>query len=378
MPRTGSNIYKRKDGRWEGRYPKGRKSNGKIIYGYVYAKTYTELKKRLSTISQEHPKVEPPTPTKIVSYVAEQWLSMMTLKVKPSTFASYDAVVKIHILPELGNIEIRRLNTASINDFTQAKLQHGRKNKVGGELSPNTVCDILSILKGILDYAYSEKLIENPVRITYPKHQEKTMRVLSHAEQSVLKQVLLTDTTIYKAGILLCLYTGLRVGEVCGLRWQDFSPNFDKLSVCRSMRRINDISKDGKSKTKIIIDTPKSKTSIRDIPIPKFMVPILKQFCVSDNKERYFLSTSESKLTEPRTMQNHFKRVIKEAKISDANFHCLRHTFTTACIEANLDVKSISEMLGHSNVNITLNRYTHSSFEQKRKCMNKLEQYLSF
>jgi len=299
----------------------------------------------------------------------------MALKVKASSLASYDSVVKLHILPELGNIELRKFNTVLINDFAQAKLQHGRKDKIREELSPNTVCDILTILKGILDYAYSEKLIENPVRITYPKQQEKTMKVLSHVEQTALKKVLLEDITIYKLGILLCLYTGLRIGEVCGLKWLDFSPNFDKLTVCRSMRRINDISKEGK--TKIIIDTPKSKSSLRDIPIPKFMVPILKRFtCV--NKNEYFLLTSGSKLTEPRTMHNHFKRAIKEAKISEANFHALRHSFSTDCIEANIDVKSVSEMLGHKSVNITLNRYVHSSFEQKRKGMNKLEQYLSY
>jgi integrase len=287
--------------------------------------------------------------------------------------AGYEATVRLHIIPQLGNDSIGKLTTASISEFAQSKLQNGRADGDGG-LSPKTVRDILSVLKGIMEFAVSERILENAVIITYPKHKQKTMRVLSHSEQSILKDALLEDTTIYKAGILLCLYTGIRVGEVCALRWQDFSPNFDKLSVCQSMRRIKNKEDDNSSKTKIITDTPKSKSSLRDVPIPKFLSPILRDF-VRD-KDTYFLSTGDILLTEPRIMQSHFKRVIKTANISDANFHSLRHTFSTRCIEANVDIKSLSEMLGHASVNITLNRYVHSSFEQKREGMNKLEQYL--
>ena len=370
MPRIGSNIYKRKDGRWEGRYPKGRSDDGKIIYGYIYAKTFADVKKRLSTIPHESLKPAPPSGS--VSEITKQWLSVIALKVKSSTLADYEATIKLHIFPELGHIEIKKLTTTSISEFAQAKLQNGRKDGNGG-LSPKTVRDILSVLKGILDFAYSEKLIENPIVITYPKQQQKTMRVLSHVEVSTLKQALLENITIYKLGILLCLYTGLRVGEVCGLRWQDFSSGFDKLSVRRSVRRINDKGKN--SKTKLIVDSPKSKSSIRDVPIPKFLSPILKSFACDEDK--YFLSTSEIPLTEPRLMQKYFKKIIKVSRILDINFHSLRHTFSTLCIEANVDIKSLSEMLGHSTVNVTLNQYVHSSFDQKRESMNKLEQYLN-
>lgn len=329
MPRTGSNIYKRKDGRWEGRYPKGRNTNGKLVYGYVYAKTCAEVKKCLSASPQEVMKSV--SRTRSVSETAEQWLSVMALKVKPSTLADYEATVRLHILPKLGQTEIGKLTAASISEFAQTKLQYGRTDGNGG-LSPKTVRDILSVLKGILDYAISEKLIKNSVAIVYPKQQQNAIRVLSNTEQSALREELLEETTIYKVGILLCLYTGLRVGEVCGLRWRDFSPGFDKLSIRRSMRRIKD--KDGESKTKIIIDTPKTKSSLRDVPVPRFLSPILQNLARNDGQ--YFLSTPESQLAEPRTMQNHFKRAIKAADISDANFHCLRHTFSTRCIEAKV------------------------------------------
>ena len=370
MPKTGSNVYKRKDGRWEGRYPKGRNDNGKLIYGYVFAKTCAEVKKQLKATPKEETKKKT-TSTGNIAETAEQWLSVMALKVKRSTLAGYEATVRLHILPQLGQIPLGKITAASVSEFAQAKLLHGRADGKGG-LSPKTVRDILSVLKGIMDFAISEKLVDNAVVITYPKNQQKQMRVLSSLEQSALKEILLESPDIYEVGILLCLYTGLRVGEVCGLRWQDFSPGFDRVSVCRSMRRISDIN--GDSKTKIIIDTPKSQSSIRDIPIPKFLSDILKRF--SRKEDLYFLSSPESQLTEPRTMQNHFQREIKAAGISHANFHCLRHTFSTRCIEAGVDIKSLSEMLGHASVNITLNRYVHSSFEQKREGMNKLEQYL--
>ena len=370
MPKTGSNVYKRKDGRWEGRYPKGRDANGKLLYGYVYAKTCAEVKRRLNVAPTETPK-RIPLYKGTVAEIAEQWLSVMSLKVKPSTLAGYKANLKLHILPHLGHVLIARLTTASISEFAQAKLQSGRADGSGG-LSSKTVRDILSVLKGIIDFAVSEKLIENAVIITYPKNQQKTMRVLSQSEQSALKDELLEETTIYKAGILLCLYTGLRVGELCALLWEDFSPEFDKLSVRRSIRRIK--NEGGETKTKLIIDTPKSKASLRDVPVPKFLIPILKGF-VRDG-DTYFLSTVESVFTEPRTMQNHFKRVITAADVKDANFHSLRHSFSTRCIEAGVDVKSLSEMLGHASVNITLNRYVHSSFDQKRESMNRLEQHL--
>ena len=367
MPRKGSNIYKRKDGRWEGRYSKGRDSSGKIVYGYVYAKTCAELKKRLRTMLLEPKKQKPVTLN--LADVSEQWLSIAALKVKPSTFAVYDSIVRLHILPLIGKTNIGEINTALISTFVQDRLEHGCAIS-GRGLAPKTVRDILSVLKGIIDFAVEEKLIESPVSIIYPKQQQKPMRVLSNSEQAVLIQALLDNMTIHNAGILLCLYTGLRVGEVCALSVNDFFPCFDKVSVRQSVRRVKIYD----SKTKLIIDSPKSKSSVRDIPLPQFLAPILMSF--KREEAEYFISTHDSHLTEPRTMQNHFKRIIKTAGIADANFHCLRHTFATRCVEAGVDIKSLSEILGHSSVNITLNRYVHSSFEQKCASMNKLEQYL--
>ncbi|MCL2227993.1 MAG: site-specific integrase [Oscillospiraceae bacterium] len=316
MPRTKLNIRKRKKDRKEGRLRNGRKNS--------------------CTVSE----------------AARQWLPVVALKVKPSTLAAYEAMVRLHICPQLGHMGFKQLSATEVSVFAQEKLKNGRTDGKGG-LAPKTVCDILTVLKSIIDFAVGEGYIDNAIKVVYPKHQQKLMRVLSRAEQSALEHVLLENPTIYKTGILLCLYTGLRIGELCGLRWEDFSPDFEKLSIRRSVRRMS--AGDGDKRTELTLNTPKTKASLREIPIPKFLSPMLGSF--ASGAGAYFLSTPERRMIEPRTMQNHFKRAVNEADIPSANFHCLRHTFSTRCIEADVDIKSLSEMLGHTSVNITLNRY---------------------
>jgi len=376
LPKAGKNIYKRKDGRWEGRYPKHRDFNGKAIYGSVYGRSCTEVKNHLAAI-KANPHVEKPcvvtnNHTLTFAHIAKQWLSVIVLKVKPSTYAGYTSALDLHILPSFGEHRIHRLTALEINRFAKEKLECGRADGRGG-LSPKTVRDILSIIKSIMDFAWNEKIIASRIITTYPKQYQEAMRVLSRQEQAALETVLTTDINIHKLGILLCLYTGLRIGEVCALLWQDISPEYDMLSVRHTMQRIKNLN-DDKSKTKIITDTPKSLRSIRVIPIPTFISPLLRRFSVCNHA--HFLGTDNFTYTEPRTMQNHFLKIVKSANIPDANFHALRHTFATRCIEAGVDIKSLSEMLGHANVNITLNRYVHSSFEQKREGINKLERYI--
>jgi len=378
MPKTGKNIYKRKDGRWEGRYAKHRNSSGRIVYGYIYGKTCSEVKQRLTLVAISDiidiPKVSATTDNVGLTFsdIAVQWLSVTSLKVKPSSHAGYVNTLNLHIIPYFGCYKIQNITTTTISCFAKEKLESGCADGRGG-LSPKTVRDMLSIIKSIVDFAWGEKLIANQISVPYPKQEKSSIRVLSRHEQSSLESVLKTDLNIHKMGILLCLYTGLRIGEICALRWQDISPAFDVLSVQQTLQRMKNLD-EGESKTKIHIDTPKSTRSIRSIPVPKSLSNYLCEF--ASESHIYFLSTSDTAFTEPRTMQNHFARAVAAANISDANYHALRHTFATRCIEAGVDVKSLSEMLGHANVNITLNRYVHPSFEQKREGMNKLEQYI--
>ena len=158
--------------------------------------------------------------------------------------------------------------------------------------------------------------------------------------------------------------------ELCALKWENISLENATLKVQKTLQRIQETNKGASTKTKIVITEPKSKCSIRDIPIPKFLVEIARQFL--DSPKAYILTGDKSKYVEPRTMQNHFKQFVDACGIEDANFHALRHTFATRCIELGFEIKSLSEILGHANVNITLNRYVHSSFDLKSANMNKL------
>ena len=304
--------------------------------------------------------------------VAGRWLSTISPTIKSSTYAGYASVLELHILPYLGNRSIKRLKTADFNSFTEEKLKNGRADGKGG-LSAKTVRDLLSVINTIMDYACNEMIISNRIMITYPKADDQRIRILSRQEQSALEMVLKADTDIHKLGILLCLYTGLRIGEICALRWMDFSSEFDSLSVRQTLQRIKDITEEN-GKTKIHIDTPRCESSIRSIPIPRFLSKDLKNFALDGNC--FFLSTDNLMLTEPRTMQNHFARCVKAAGISNANFHSIRHTFGARCIEAGVDVKTLSEIMGHASVNMTINRYVLSSFEQKRDELSKLESYV--
>lgn len=368
MSRIGNNIYKRKDGRWEGRYIKGYNA-GKTLYGYVYAKTYQDVKEKLQ-YAKRNPKNITSTTNKVTfNEVSSQWLCSITVRIKESTYARYAYLLRQHITPCLGHYRMADITNYTIDIFTKDKLKHGKINEEGG-LSPKTVKDILSIVKSILSYG-QDYINLNTFAIAYPKSQSQEMRVLSRDEQTIFESVLSQSINISKLGMLICLYTGIRIGELCALSWNDISLTESTISVKRTIQRVC-LSGENKKRTKVIIDTPKSQSSVRNIPIPNFIVDKLVHF-KAENTNVNFLTNIEDKYMEPRTFQYRFKCYIKESGIPPANFHCLRHTFATRCIEAGFDIKSLSEILGHATVNITLNRYVHSSFELKQKNMEKLE-----
>jgi integrase len=374
MPRVGNNIYKRKDGRWEGRYIKGYNESSKTVYGSVYAKTYREVKDKLLTFQSDKT-----TNTGIgnrftFADISKKWLFNVSLTVKQSSYAKYIYTLERHILPILGGYRLHKLTSADIDNFAKGKLTDGRIDGSGG-LSSKTVRDILSVIKSVIDFAEKEKLItKSYLTVTYPKSVQPEIHIISRREQTVLEDYLYKDLDLYKLGILVCLYTGLRIGEICALQWENISISKSVISVTQTIQRVKNTDNQMSAKTKILIDTPKSKSSVRDIPVPNFVVDYLKSFKPENrSKQAYFLTGLESKFIEPRTYQILFAKYIKSSGITPVNFHATRHTMATRCVEAGFDIKSLSEILGHSNVSTTLNRYVHSSFEQKRKNMMKLE-----
>jgi integrase len=195
------------------------------------------------------------------------------------------------------------------------------------------------------------------------------MRVLTPLERESLIGILMEDMDSFKFGVFLALYTGIRIGELCALQWKDIDFARATLKVRKTIQRIQNTDSHATSKTKIVISEPKSKSSIREIPLTSSIMEIAWKFVSFPDS---YILTGTGRYIEPRTMQNHFKLYVKQSGISDANFHALRHTFATRCVKVGFEIKSLSEILGHASVNITLNRYVHSSFELKRSNMSKL------
>ena len=268
---------------------------------------------------------------------------------------------------------IDKISYESIDDYCKYLLHSGGKNGCG--LAPKTVSDILSIIRNILKYAMQKGIyVSCNIEAIQIKQHHKNMRIFSKKEQNQLCEYLLSNIESCNIGILVCLFTGLRIGEICALHWEDVSYSEQTISVRHTLQRIQTHSDNG-PKTKVIITTPKSPCSIRVIPLPNELCDLLMLY--QKVSTGFLLTNSDSKFIEPRTMQNNFKKVLKSIGIIDANFHCLRHTFATRCIEVGFDVKSLSEILGHATVNITMNRYVHPSLEIKQQHMQKLSNLLA-
>lgn len=375
MPRKGENIYKRKDGRWEGRYIKARPLAGKTIYGYVYAKTYRDVKAKLHEAASCSTQitVTPEMSPDLFSSIASEWFNNIKPQIKESTRNKYWNLLNSYILPTYGEQPLTCITYDFIETHCNTLLTSGGGKGIG--LSSKTVADILSVIRNILKFAIKKgKLVPCDGSTIQVKHVSKGMRVLSKTEQEKLCQYLYSELDPYNIGILICLFTGVRVGEICALRWEDVSFSDQTIRVHRTLQRVQDSSGEGR-RTKIVVTTPKSACSIRTIPIPDALLKIL-----ATNKESasgYLLTNSESKFVEPRTMQNRFKKVLKMSDIEPANFHAIRHTFATRCIELGFDVKSLSEILGHATVNITMNRYVHPTLEHKKENMQRLSSLLA-
>lgn len=301
--------------------------------------------------------------------VAKEWFEYTSPHIKESTKIKYYNIWNTYISSKLGQMYADEITDCMLETFCNGLLVSGGAN--GKSLSPKTTSDVLSVIRNILNFGknkgYGIKCDGHSFSIRQPA---RNLRVLSWHEQQHLCEYLCEDLMNLKnIGILMCLYTGIRVGEICALQWEDISFEEKSVFIHRTMQRIQILGSTGQ-KTKVITTTPKSGCSIRTIPLQENLVQVIS-YC-NFPKHGYFLTGSDKKYIEPHTMQNYFKRILKACSIKDANYHSLRHTFATRCVESGFDIKSLSEVLGHSDVNITLNRYVHPSMELKRNNMQKL------
>lgn len=365
--RRGENIFKRKDGRWEARYIKGYDLSGKIRYGFCYGKTYGEAKEKVGkckAAAAEGRPIESRRSQKEFSFYCDEWLRLRKSKIRESTYIKYNTVLENHIKPKLGGCFPIGIDQTVVDSFTSELLQ-----KDG--LSIKTVRDILTVLRSILKYVSSQfPKFYRGTEITCPKETRKDVSVLSLEEQRMFTNYLLTDTDCCKFGVLLMLFSGMRIGELCALKWENIDTKLGTVRISSTLQRLHDLSSDGEKCTKIIIGTPKSNTSVRTVPMTEWLTGLCRRFAV-DNADAYILTGKENYM-EPRTLQYRIKKYTKECGLEGVHAHTLRHTFATRAVEVGFEIKSLSEILGHATTSITLERYVHSSMELKRKNMDKL------
>lgn len=294
----------------------------------------------------------------------EMWLVSNRVRIKHSTYDKYSYIIEKHIVPCLGGFALQDLNTLQINDFLNNKLQSGGI-KNNSQLAASYVSTMSLIISSAIHYAANEDLcadLKNP--IYKPVANNKQFNILNHADYIKITSYLTNELNETGLGILLALYTGLRMGEICALQWKNIDFKNRIIHVVSTVSRINN-----NGKTEYVLDIPKTKSSVREIPIPKKLLISLKQ--VHSNRRSEFVISQTNSFVIPRTFEYRYHKVLYELKIESINFHSLRHTFATNCISNGMDVKSLSEILGHANTNTTLQIYVHPSMEIKRRQIDK-------
>ena len=293
--------------------------------------------------------------------VIAEWLQFKKISIKESTYFRYVYIIDQYILPYFKDYDMKALVKYDFNIYIGNLLKF---------LSPITVKNTIGVFKSILKYAQSKYgYTFNFDFVAVPKVHTEELRVLSKQEKNKLERYCKKNNTLRDIGILICLNTGLRIGEICALKWNCIDLDRHCIKVKRTMQRI--YNKDDK-KSIVKEDIPKTQKSERTIPISTKLYDILKPMKNNFSKSSYFLTGSEYNYIEPRNYQYMFKKCLKDCKIKDFHFHQLRHTFATDCINVGMDTKSLSEILGHTNVKVTLDKYVHSSFNSKRKYLEKL------
>lgn len=371
MARKGENIYKRKDGRWEGRYIKGYREDKKPVFGYVYGKEYHSVKQKLITKKSEfstHCFYKAQIGNGSLNDYIEHWLYTITMpNIKQSTLGYYHAIAAKHIIPVLGTTQLSVINSDMVQSFVNLLSEQG--------LSVSTIRNIFRLLNSILKEAVNnEQIEENPCEKTrLPQGGKKGTKYLVKSERKRLISAIEENCLDTKLEVLLPMFAGLRVGELCALQMKDIDLTEGMIHVQKTVQRVACLKKsESASKTEVVISNPKSAESQRDIPIPSILLPLLKHKKTGTSCESFLLGSGE-KPVEPRTVQRHFHAVLKAAGLEKRGMHILRHSFATMCLEAGADIVTISELLGHSGTAVTL-RYLHSHPSKKTEIIGLLSQ----
>jgi integrase len=360
MARMARNIYHRKDGRFEGRYIKCYGEDSKAKYASVFAATYAEAKEKLEQAIISAPvarRVKPASKNPTIHQAMVRYLESLKCQIKPSTYGIYQRYIENYITPYFGNTRCEALSLETAQGFVNQQVENG--------LSAVTVQSVFSFFKAGVKTARGEDAFD----VKLPKRTKIEVEFFSVDEQKRLEAAAKASGGADHLAITLCLYTGIRIGEVCGLMWQDIDFECRLVHIRRTMQRIQD-DDGGDKKTKIAFLPPKSLTSARSIPLPEFLLEFLKER--RDTAEGNYIISLKGEPVEPRTLQYRFKNLLEAAGVKEVNFHATRHTFATRALENGFDVKSLSEILGHASPTVTLNKYAHALDEHKRSRMNAL------
>lgn len=364
VPRYGENIYRRKDGRWEGRYIAMRLPDGRAKYKSVYGTSRSAVKKKLLAAIQTLAKEPAASCDLTVKELFTQYLMQADIKV--STRTRYRFLLERHILPRIGYISVSRLTAKELSAVLHQLKDHGRLDGKGG-LSAKTVRDIAVLVKTMLHFVQREyHCVCDALNARLPACTQKKIKVFSETELAALGKALSPSDKISIA-VMLALYAGLRVGEVCALRAGDIDVLAGTLSISRSVQRIT-----LNSKSQLLVQRPKSDSSERIVPLHPELLHLLRKVTADMPPGAYIMTGKIGRPADPRTCQYQFTMLLKRCGIRHRGFHALRHTFATRCVEAGADVKSISEMLGHKDIKTTLMLYTHPSLERKRRCIQQI------
>ena len=296
--------------------------------------------------------------------IAYNWIKYKEMFVKKSSMSAYILLLENHLLPQFGNIE-KEIPENMVQTFVLEKIKNG--------LNKKTVGDMLIVLKMILKFGKKQKEFDyNEFEdIVFPSdNAKKQLEVLTISQTNTLINYLRENFTFRNLGILIAISTGIRIGEICALQWADVDIERGVFIVQKTIQRIYVIN-GSQRKTELIIDTTKTSSSNREIPLSPDLLKIMKPLLRIVKTNNYIL-TNEDKPTEPRTYRNYYLDLMSKLGLPPMKFHGLRHSFATRCINANIDIKTVSVLLGHSNISTTLNVYTHPDLEQKKSAIGKL------
>ena len=363
--RRGENIYWRKDNRWEGRYPKGKKANGKTKYGSVYGKTLQEVREKLYPLKAKYQLLRKTQGEVTLSFEewGSMWLEDAKKTIKASTYANYEHKLVHYVLSELGDTALNELSETSAEQLLASLKEQ--------QLKPSTIQAIFRITKQCVNAAIRKKLMkENPfTEISLPKLVKKKDQALTRKEQKRLEAVAQKEANGKGIPTLLALHAGLRIGEISALSWEHIDFENNMIHVESTYQRIIGVF-DGR-KSKLIYTSSKTASSTRVIPMSQTVKQaLLRQKAQSTSS--YVLSVKNQPV-EPRLLTYHFHKIREKAKLFETNFHQLRHTFATRCLESHGDIVSVSALMGHSSTQMTLDTYAGSMMEQRIQVVSQME-----